>query len=152
MTLRWGSPCSARGAAEVGALWHEREVASALMIVGAGFDPRAAVAYEVISSAAPVPVDLVRCELPMPTLPETRTLADFNRERFDAAASAAGADVVDHDPGQTSGMSIARSVLGLGLIERYDEVIVDVSAMPRGVYFPLIRGVLELFDRDDWAG
>ena len=32
---RWGSPCSARGAEEVRALWAEREVGSTLMIVGA---------------------------------------------------------------------------------------------------------------------
>ncbi|MDQ3729701.1 MAG: hypothetical protein M3355_08925, partial [Actinomycetota bacterium] len=122
------------------------------MIVGAGFDPRAAVAYELISDAATIPVDLLRCGLPMPTLSETRALADANRARFDAAVTAAEAKVTDHNPEQTTGMSIARSVLGLGLVQGYEEVIVDVSAMPRGVYFPLLRGLLELFDRGEWTG
>lgn len=152
MTLRWGSPYSARGAGEVTALWRDREVRSALMVIGAGFDPRAAVAYEVISAAASVPVDLLRCELPMPTQPETRSLADANRVRLREAAEARQADITDHDPGQATGMSIARSLLALGRFEGYDEVIVDVSAMPRGVYFPLIRGLLQLFDAGGWKG
>src|SRR5947208_3517928 len=95
MTLRWGSPCWARGTEEVATLWRDREVKSALMVVGAGFDPRAAVAYELICAAAPVPVDLLRCELPMPTHPETRDLADANRARLDDAANACGAHVTD---------------------------------------------------------
>jgi hypothetical protein len=152
MTPRWGSPCSARGAEEVRALWAEREVGSALMIVGAGFDPRAAVAYELISAAAPVAVDLLRCELPMATQPDTRELADCNRERLDAAATACQATVIDHDPEHTTGMSIARSILELDLLLAYEEIIVDVSAMPRSVYFPLIRGLLQLFDEDIWKG
>lgn len=153
MTLRWGSPCSARGADEVAALWAEREIKSALMVVGAGFDPRAAVAYEVVSAAAPVAVDVLRCELPMATQHETQPLAETNRARIDVAAADAEATILDHDPGQAdTGMSIARSLFSLALFETYDEVIVDVSAMPRGVYFPLIRGLLQLFDSGRWQG
>ncbi|MFL5911543.1 MAG: hypothetical protein ACJ768_13340 [Gaiellaceae bacterium] len=123
------------------------------MVVGAGFDPRAAVAYEVISAAALIPVDVLRCELPMPTQPQTQTLADANRTRIDEAAAGCNATIREHDPGEAdTGMSLARSIFGLELFERYDEVIVDVSAMPRGVYFPVIRGLLELFDSGQWQG
>lgn len=153
MTLRWGSPCSARGADEVVALWEKREVKSALMVVGAGFDPRAAVAYEVVSAASPVPVDVLRCELPMATQADTRPMAEGNRARIDDAATGSGATVQEHDPGDAdSGMSIARSLFSLELFKNYNEVIVDVSAMPRGVYFPLIRGLLQLYDSREWTG
>jgi hypothetical protein len=153
MTLRWGSPCSARGADAVSKLWRGRDVMSALMVVGAGFDPRAAVAYECISAAAPVPVDVMRCQLPMPTLSNTKILAHANRARIDLAAAACKATIHDHDPGEAdTGMSIARSIFAVDLFQTYAEIIVDVSALPRGVYFPLIRGLLDLFKSGQWSG
>ncbi|HEV7492160.1 hypothetical protein [Baekduia sp.] len=151
MRLRWASGYSARGSDEVAALWRDRQIGRALVIVGAGFDPRTAVAYEVISQAAQVPVDILRCELPMPTLPETSDLARANRTRVEAAAAKAGANIIDHDPVQMSGMSIARSILAAHGIVDYDEIVVDVSAMPRAVYFPLIRGLIELSDSNKAA-
>jgi hypothetical protein len=152
MTLRWGSPYSARGVDEVTELWEQRQLKRSVMVVGAGFDPRAAVAYEVISGSASAPVDLLRCELPMPTQPETTEFAAGNRVRLDAAATACGGEVTEHSPPQSSGMAIARSLLTSGVFQNYGDVIVDVSAMPRSVYFPLIRGLLDLVDSKTWQG
>jgi hypothetical protein len=153
VTLRWGSPCFAEDAEAVSALWSNREISSALMIVGAGFDPRAAVAYELISRAASIPVDLLCCELPMPTQPEIHDLAVKSRERIENAAADADASIIEHDPGEDeTALAIARSLFALNLFGGYAEIIVDVSAMPRGIYFPLIRGLIQLCDDRQWNG
>jgi hypothetical protein len=155
MSLRWESGFAAFGADEVATLWRERVIPSALMVVGAGFDPRAPVAYECIAAECKSPVDLMRLLLPLPTDPATSGLAESAKERINAAASAAKAKIIEFgklDAEHSTGMKIARSFFEAAEFMAYNEVIVDVSAMPRSVFFPLIRGLIELYDSGEWDG
>jgi hypothetical protein len=156
MTMRWQAGSRTVGDTDLKDLWATRDSGRKLMIAGAGFDPRMPVAYELVSSACPVPVDLVLIRLePLPTDPATEGLAKQGRERADAAVAAAGATLLEHagqTGSQSSSMTIARDFFAAKLIDDYDELIVDVSALPRAVAFPLIRGLLQMEERSQWSG
>jgi hypothetical protein len=141
----------------VGEVWATRDESRVLLVGGAGFDPRGPIAYECISSACPNPVDIVQVRMePIPTSASTADLATAARARLEARAAATGGKITDHEvaDGFASSMALmlARDFFAANLIDAYDEVIVDVSAMPRSVFFPLIRGVLEKCDAGEWLG
>lgn len=155
--MRWESAFRAEGIEEISALWRTREDARAVLIGGAGFDPRGPAAYECISAACPQPVDVIQVRLePIPTDAETEGLASQARERVQAAVESCGGSLRDHGAVATGASStalmIARDFFEADLIDGYDEVVIDVSAMPRTVFFPLVKGILEKFDSGSWKG
>jgi hypothetical protein len=52
----------------------------------------------------------------------------------------------------STALMIVRAFFEAGVIDAYNEVVVDVSALPRTVFFPLIRGVLQKIDAGEWDG
>jgi hypothetical protein len=157
MSRRWDAGSRTVGREEVAELWRGRESGAKLLVGGAGFDPRMSVAYECISEVCPVAVDviLIRME-PLATDPATEGPAREGRERLEAAAAQAGGTVSEHaadaeGAGATS-MTIVRDFFEAKLIDDYEEIAVDVSALPRSIAFPLIRGLLEMADRGEWNG
>ncbi len=124
------------------------------MVLGNGFDPRAPVAYECISTACPRPVDVIRIGLP--EFPQAAELAELGRQRLESAVAASGAQILEHDRPEgeehASGLAVTRAFFKGGYIDGYDEVLIDVSALPRSIFFPLIKGMLELVDREGWRG
>ena len=155
MNLRWENAYKASGESQVQELWLSRQEGTTLMVGGAGFDPRAPVGYELISGACPHPIDVLEINLDgLGTDPATGQLALGNRQRVAAAAEATGAAVTLHgsDPPSGTGLLIARDFFTANLIEGYDELILDISALPRSVFFPLLRGLLEKADKHEWAG
>jgi hypothetical protein len=153
---RWETGCMATGEKQVSALWSARTEGRTLMIVGAGFDPRAPVAYEMIAAACPHPVDVLAISLDaLRTDPATAQLAIDGRQRIQAAADAHGATVSEHGSGgnaSSTGMQIARDVFASRRTDGYDEVILDISALPRSVFFPLLRGLLAKAHDEGWDG
>jgi hypothetical protein len=156
MTQRWQNGYKAVGVREVQSLWATRTDGRTLLVAGAGFDPRAPVAYECISAACPRPVDVVQVRLEaLKTDPSTEDLALAGRERMERAVAESKASLVDHhtvDPTASTGMLIARGFFEGDYIKGYDEVIVDVSALPRSVFFPLVRGLLQMHNSREWDG
>jgi hypothetical protein len=155
--MRWDPAFRAVGKDDVETLWGTRNSGRTLLIGGAGFDPRAPVAYECISGACPLPVDVIEVRLePLATDPATKDLAVEGRKRIEDAVAASGATLRDHAADGTAasstGLMIARDFFSANYIDDYSEVIVDVSALPRSVFFPLVRGLLEKHDREEWAG
>ncbi len=155
-TPRWEIDCKAVGEKEVTALWSSRTEGRTLMIAGAGFDPRAPVAYEMIAGACQRPVDVLEIKLDaLRTDPATAQLALDGRARVQAAANATGASVGEHGnsgPTSSTGMQIARDLFAAERTDGYDEVILDISALPRSVFFPLLRGLLVKTDEEGWDG
>jgi hypothetical protein len=156
VTLRWESPFRAVGHQAVSELWASRPTSRVLLVAGAGFDPRAPTAYECIAAAYPGPVDVLRIALPSPGSQGADALAMTGQERIAAAAAAGGGTVMAHDvlteDGHARALLISRKFFDAGYIDNYDEMIVDVSALPRGVFFPLIKGMIELHDLGRWEG
>jgi hypothetical protein len=153
---RWETECKAVGEGEVTALWSRRDAGRTLMIGGAGFDPRAPVAYEMIAGACPHPVDVLRINLDsLRTDPATADLAAEGRRRIEAAAQATGATIAQHGNGgaaSSTGMQITRDLFAAKRTDGYDDIILDISALPRSVFFPLLRGLLLKAHRQGWDG
>jgi hypothetical protein len=130
-------------------VWARPGDAPILFVVGSGFDPRATVVLERLARATGRRIDGLLIELPEgATDLDVRPLAVANRERIHTLITAAGGDLhvqalpAFHDPGAL-GRLVSRGFQRSGLLEHYGEVVVEISAMPRSVFFPLIRGLLE---------
>jgi len=50
------------------------------------------------------------------------------------------------DDGRRIGSRRASDAIGGDVISRFDDIVVDISAMPRGIYFPIITKLLYLLD------
>lgn len=138
-------------------LWADCGDRPTLVVVGAGFDPRSPVAYEHIAASAARPPDIVRIGLDaLETDSVTEPLAERNRERLEAAVERSGASIAEQSTtaiaAQSPGMVVAREFFASGHTERYSQVVIDVSALPRSWFFPLLRGMLELHDSGNWSG
>jgi len=55
--------------------------------------------------------------------------------------------LVSEDGRRVGGRSIAREFVGQAEFQAYSDVIVDISALPRGLYFPLLAKLLSIFDQ-----
>lgn len=134
-----------------------------LLVVGSGFDPRATVVLERLLDITGRVVDCLVVELPEDaTDPAVRPLAGGNRRRITELAEQRGGRVEvqalpEFHDGRTLGRLISRHFQEAGHLERHRELILDISALPRSVFFPLIRGILERAhspseDKNHWVG
>lgn len=156
MTPRWQDGCRVEGQA-LNELWRHCGHKRTLVVVGAGFDPRTAIAYEHIATVAPQAPDLMVIGLDaLETNPATNAMATANLSRLEAAAAGCGATLTlrdgDAPNAQSAGMVIARDFFADNPMGDYEQIVVDVSALPRSVFFPLVRGVLQLYDLGRWTG
>lgn len=138
-------------------LWGTCGDRKTLMVVGAGFDPRSPVAYEQIVAEAARPPDVVRIGLDaLETDAATEALATHNRDRLEAAVAAVGATMLDQSTAevkaQSPGIVVAREFFAAKHTKRYPQIVIDVSALPRSWFFPLLRGLLQLHDAGAWNG
>jgi hypothetical protein len=120
-----------------------------LFVVGSGFDPRATAVLERLAGTTDRRVDAVLIELPEDATDlDVRPRAVANRTRIQELIDACGGRLHHqalpefHDPGAL-GRLVSRGFQRSGLIDSYREIIVEISAMPRSVFFPLVRGILE---------
>lgn len=130
-------------------VWSRASEDPVLFIVGSGFDPRAAAVLDRLVASTERRVDALLVNLPEDaTDPAVRPLAAANRARIGELIAQAGGELREQplpefrDTGAL-GRLISRGFQRSGLLDNYREVVVEISAMPRSVFFPLIRGVLE---------
>lgn len=130
-------------------VWSRPTDTPILIVVGSGFDPRATVVLDRLANTTDRRVDGVLIDLPDDaTNLDVRPLAAANRARIQELLSATGGELFEqalpdfNDPGAL-GRLISHGFQRSELLERYSEVMVEISAMPRSVFFPLIRGILE---------
>ena len=54
--------------------------------------------------------------------------------------------VWSEDGTRIASVSAARVFTSIGEVADYTDVLIDISAMPQGIYFPLVRKLLKLYD------
>lgn len=130
------------------ALWARERDDPVLVVMGIGFDPRATVVLDRIQRVAKRQVDVLLVELPVDsTDPTLQPLVEANLETVDQLAAARGGRVRTQalpafsDEGAL-GRLVSREFQRHATLDDYAEIVVEVSAMPRSIYFPLIRGIL----------
>ncbi len=144
---RWEHPLLLRQDALAQA-WGEGRDQPLLFVAGAGFDPRATAVLERLVEVAGRRVDGLLIELPEnATDLAVRPLAATNRARIAQLIAQTGGELAEQplpdfrDAGAL-GRLVSQAFQRSGLLDAYGEVVLEVSAMPRSVFFPLIRGVL----------
>jgi hypothetical protein len=127
-----------------------------LFILGHGFDSRMCLGLEaVLASGQTTACDVLL--LVFDEGPESASRAhadsrDANEQRLNAVVATSGAKVqrrqlqlVSDDGRRIGGRNVARQ-FGPADFASYTDVIVDVSALPRGLYFPLLAKLLTVVD------
>lgn len=134
-----------------------------LVVVGSGFDPRAVTVLDRLHMAASRPIDGLMIELPQDsTDAAVRPLALDNRTRIETLIKKSNGEfrmqpLPEYSDARSLGRLISRHFQATSILDQYREVLIDISAMPRSVFFPLVRGILErahlvTTNRLHWAG
>ncbi len=144
----WGHPLLLSDP-ELDEAWARETDAPILVVVGSGFDPRAAVVLERLTRATARRIDGLMLELPEDATDlDVRPRAHANRDRIAELIAQTGGGLTiqglrEYNDPKSLGRLISRSFQSAGHLERYDEIVIDISALPRSIFFPLVRGVLE---------
>lgn len=128
-----------------------------LVIVGMGFDERMCLGVETlfrVGGGDRIQILAIAFDDESGNLPnELSELRDQNEQRLQSVAEASGAqidrrsiDLRSNDGRRVGGRAIARQFSDWASIEAYTDVVVDVSSLPRNLYFPLLARLLSLFD------
>jgi hypothetical protein len=134
--------------------WTRRVAADAraALLVGQGFDPRMCLGIEVLQARIP-PENLELFLIDFHTHPpaDDEVAHDLAKENLETAESLipdAHRRVLDL--GEHSDVPVARRAAGLvssvEFFQDYTDVVVDVSALPRAIYIPLLTKLLYLLD------
>jgi hypothetical protein len=134
-----------------------------LFVAGSGFDPRALAVLERLTATTTRRIDALIIELPEnATDLAVRPLAQANRDRIRELIADNGGDtrvqvLPEYHDAKALGRLISRHFQTSQVLDAYTEVMLEISAMPRSVFFPLIRGVLERAHRPEndgqhWSG
>jgi hypothetical protein len=143
-------------------VWSRPADGPILFVAGAGYDPRASVVLERLRQVTQRRVDGLLIALPEESTDEAvRPLALANRARIAQLIEDGGGELheqplPEHQDSGALGRLISKGFQASGLLDGYKEIVIEISAMPRSVFFPLIRGVLlrahaEL-EPDRWDG
>lgn len=130
-------------------VWSRPRQEPLLFVAGSGFDPRALAVLERLAAATTRCIDGLLLELPEDATDlAVRPLAQANRARIEEVVQASGGQLrvqalPDFHDARSLGRLISRNFQRSGMLDRYVEVMLEISAMPRSVFFPLIRGVLQ---------
>ena len=153
--MRWSRYVKSSGA-QFDGLWEELGVQPVLVIIGGGFDPRVPKAVSRIVRCAKAKVDVLRIDLGVETSDSPmQTIAEENRQRVDQIVEDAGGEVFvqpfpDVQARRSAGLSVSRTFHESGLLDKYPQIVVDISGLPRSFYFPLLLGLLTVSDK--WGG
>jgi hypothetical protein len=144
-------------------VWARPREAPVLFVCGSGFDPRAVAALQRLRAATRRRIDGWMIELPEDATDlDVRPLAEANRAQIEQLITEGGGEL-RHQPlpefndARSLGRLISRHFQEAAVLDAYAELMLEISAMPRSVFFPLVRGVLQrahLPDDDDrrWDG
>ena len=129
--------------------WARPSDAPLLFLCGSGFDPRAAAVLQRLRQVTGRRVDGWMFELPaQATDLDVRPLAEANRLEIKRLITAGGGELrcqelPDFNDARSLGRLISRRFQESAVLDHYSDVLVEISAMPRSVFFPLVRGILE---------
>ena len=156
---RWEQYVLLRGK-RVGAFWkeHLREARrDVLLVIGRGFDPRMCMGLEALLAAGGQGrrdvVGLDFREGPMSPSLDHRGRVDDNWTRVTSAVGSRGEIAVravefwSPERRRISSQSARDLFDSASAFTAYTDVVVDISSMPRSVYFPLIARMLYLLDQ-----
>lgn len=131
---------------------HNRKV---LFILGLGFDPRMCLGLRMLTKADPSCVKeclLVRYhEGPNSPSREYKDDVDANITKIQSLLTGKGVlrevDVpMMSEDGRRIGSRRASEAISGDIISRFDNIVIDTSSMPRGIFFPIITKLLYLLD------
>jgi hypothetical protein len=132
--------------------WESRFAAGAkvALLQGVGFDPRMCLVLELMRELAPVDsVDVWAVSLGAPGNATAHAAASANAEQF--AGLLEGGDRHDLDVSASGLEETARRAAGaigsLDALGAVTDIVVDVNALPRPVFFPLVAKLLYLCDQ-----
>lgn len=133
-----------------------------LFILGQGFDPRMCFGFEALLEAGGSGRrDCVVIEFDEgPNSPSIKhsNLLEENKVKLDQLIKDRGTKIIKKvrmwsDDGRRVGSSNAANVfIGLSDFFNYTDIIIDISALPRGIYFSLIGKILYLLDSNNGKG
>jgi hypothetical protein len=156
--LRWRNYVLSREE-QFGALWAELRDGtdrSVLYILGLGFDERMCLGLRAVLEASKrgsVEVCLLTFDEGQDSPSQShRNLRDANEKELESLVTTHGCSsktrsikLVSSDGRRLGGRSVAREFSAADL-SSFTDVVVDISALPRGLYFPLVVKMLTLFD------
>lgn len=158
MTMRWSRYVKVSGDVAFRDMWAELGSRPTLFVLGGGFDPRVPRALTLLAEVASARLSIVRLDIDggEDAEPEMLQLADRNRMAVDAVGKAVGANVSEQSfpdvyARRSAGITMSRAFHEAGYTEGFDQIVIDISGLPRSVYFPFIRGLLLTAD-DAWGG
>lgn len=139
-------------------LWEDLDVKPTLVVLGGGFDPRVPKALGLLLDVVKGDVEVLRLDIDggEGAEPEMLALAASNRNEVETLAKAAGVPIHEQEfpdvrARRSAGLTISRDFHKAGFLERFNQIVVDISGLRRSVYFPLIRGLL-LASESEWTG
>ena len=157
--MRWRDYVLIRGGLEFDSFWKEHGNESGrriLFVVGRGFDPRAALGLKRLASVAEsCAIDLLALEfIDEPTTGPTdhRDASARNWKAINDTIAKRGSvnqkqvQFHSHDGRRIAARSSANILTDENDLYGYTDVVVDISAMPHVVYFPLISRLLFFHD------
>lgn len=161
--MRWEHPLLLADS-QVESLWKELRPRQHVVILGLGFDPRSTIILERMADATGDRFDAIVVELP----PDEGTdaalsrMVEKNRQRTVDVMRRVNGRIhwlqteAAHD-NRARGRLVSREFQRRAYLNQYHTVTVEVSAMPRSIYFPVIRGILERahvsrLDGELWRG
>jgi hypothetical protein len=158
MVMRWSRYVKATADDAFRDLWGELASEPTVVILGGGFDPRVPKALSLLADVATAPLHIVRLDIDggEEADPEMLELANANRSAIDTIVKSAAATIVEQDfpdvhARRSAGITMSRAFHEAGHLDDVNQVVIDISGLPRSVYFPFVRGLLLAAD-DDWAG
>jgi hypothetical protein len=156
--MRWKDYVLLRGE-DLAAFWrdHCHEPGRKLLFVaGRGFDPRTALGLEqFVALSGTCALDLLALEFDEGESHPPQALVDAAAENWSKLQSCIVHGQIDskairfrsEDGRRIAARSAANVISREAEIEGYTDIVVDVSAMPRGVYFPLISRLIFFHDK-----
>jgi hypothetical protein len=147
--MRWERYVRTVGDDQVVDLWAQFTGEPLLVVIGGGFDPRVPRALARLIEVAKGPVDVARLGLnDEATDPAMQDVAAANRQEVDELVATVGGQVYDQSfpsvhARRSAGANVSRAFHEAGYLDRYQRVVVDVSGLPRSIFFPFIRGLLQ---------
>jgi len=158
--FRW-SDYFMRGGEDFLPFWQEltrQDSRDLLFVLGHGFDERMCSAIEgIVSVGGEGARDVILIEYdegPRSPSQNYSGLRDENDQRLEKALDGLGTierrpiEVHSEDGRRIGARSIANEFQTLSEFSGYSDVIVDISSLPRGLYFPLLAKLLSLFDQE----
>lgn len=157
--FRW-SDYFMRGAEEFAPFWEDLiadDERRLLFILGHGFDQRMCLGVEtIVGAGGSGPRDAIVLDYNEGPRSHSQHYVDHRRqngERLDALLENRGSiahrpiKMFSNDGRRVGARSITNEFSSMEGFWEYSDVVVDVSALPRGLYFPLLSKLLSLFDR-----